>query len=144
MYHIVVNERMLNGASSQWRIRFCTASLLMYFVQDRAGLSLLPHATNTFLNRQAVFFSLTRGFAYDFLKVFQADCNRSFCDFQYSFAKIGCKELFQKPCKLYRDSELKALSGHIQNKDGYDLFTQVDFEAEPLRLLSEAHQVLSI
>lgn len=143
VYHIVVNGRMLD-CGSEWRIRFCTAYLLMCFMQHKAGLALLPHATEPFLHRQAMFFTLTRGFVYDFLKVFQSDCNRSFCDFGYVFAKTGCKKLFQKPCRLYRDSELQTLSGHIKNKNGYGLFTHVDFEGEFLSLLSEAHQTLSI
>lgn len=143
VYHIVVNEILLDSGS-EWRIRFCTAYLMMYFIQHKAGIALLPHANDTFLHRQAMFFTLTRGFAYDFLKVFQSDCSKPFCDLGYSFAKAGCKRLFQKPCRLYRESELQALASHIQNKDGYDLFTQLDFEAELFRLLSEAHRTLSI
>ena len=141
-YCIVVNESILDNGP-EWKIRFCTAYLLMYFVQSKAGIALLPHATSAFLNRQATFFTLIRGFAYDFLKVFQADCSRASCDFSDSFSKIRCGKLFYQPCKLYTDAQLKAMALFLQEQGAkYSLLDCTDYEAALSRILSEANKEL--
>ncbi len=141
VYSIVVNEHTIDRCS-EWRIRFITADMLLYFVQHETGMQVLPHATNSFLTKHATFFALARGYAYDFLKTFQSGCNRAGCDFGYSFCRISCGRLFKRPCKGYTDAQLKTMAVYFQRQGAeYGFLDRVDFEEALYRIMSEVSEV---
>ncbi|HWR22917.1 MAG TPA: hypothetical protein VN366_05500 [Feifaniaceae bacterium] len=142
VYTIVVKEDSIDRCS-EWRLRCITADMLLYFVQNEAGMQALPYATGPFLSGHAAFFMLARGYAYDFLKTFQCGCGRAVCDFGYAFCRIRCGRLFKRPCKSYTDAQLKAMADYFQEKGAaYGFLDHVDFEEALYHIMAEAEKTL--
>lgn len=142
VYCIVVNENTVD-CRSESRIRFITADMVMYFAQIEKGIPLLSHATEQFMSKQAVFFAVAKGFAYDFLKTYTCDCERTIvdCDFSYSFCNVKCAEIFQKSCKIYSDSELKAIAVAFESNCSDACFADnLDYKKELILQFLIAHE----
>jgi hypothetical protein len=110
--HIIIREKDLDH-SSPWRIRSITAHELSHLVQFSRGLE-LDSTRNRGLERQATFDTFARGFAYDFLKAFPAECTRQPCDHRWVFGYFRCDGVFSGCCRGLTDSALGQLARRLR------------------------------
>ena len=95
--HVIVREEDLDR-SSPWRIRSITAHELSHLIQHLRGIS-LDERWNKRIERQATFNTFVRGFAYDFLRAFPAECTRQPCDHKFVFGYFRCDGIFGECCR---------------------------------------------
>ena len=132
MLHIIVREEDLDR-SSPWRIRSITAHELSHLVQFSRGLG-LDNARNKRLEQQATFHTFARGFTYDFLKAFPAECTRKPCDHRFVFGYFRCDGVFAGCCRGLAEPGLGQLARQLQTMaQAHDTWELLDF----VRLVSD-------
>lgn len=130
--HIIVREEDLDG-SSQWRVRSITAHELTHLVQYLHGIS-LDESWDKRIERQATFNTFARGFAYDFLRAFAAQCTRQPCDHKFVFGYFRCDGVFAGCCRGLAEPALGQLARQLQAMaQAHDTWELLDF----VRLVSD-------
>lgn len=124
--HIIVRAEDLEKSSS-WRIRSITAHELMHLVQYLHGIG-TDERWNKTIERQATFRSFARGFAYDFLKAFPAECTREPCDHKFAFGYFRCDSIFQECCRDLPETLFQKLAQMLEVlARRHDSWEQYDF-----------------
>lgn len=109
---IIIREEAL--ALSEYRIKLTTAHELLHLVQFINGIGNDKGGNNKQIERQATFLTFSRGFSYDFLKSFPAECNREICDHKFKFAYFCCDKIFKGCCKKYIEEDFTTLAVKIK------------------------------
>ncbi len=109
--HIIVRESDLDNPLP-WRIRQFTAHELVHLLQFQNGIGVGDR--RKVFELQADFLTFARGFAYDFLKRFPTECQRSPCDHQFKTTYFRCRDLFGEDCKALSPAQLKARAERLQ------------------------------
>ncbi len=124
--HVIVREEDLQK-SSRWRIRSITAHELMHLVQYLHGIG-IDTTWNKTIERQATFGTFDRGFAYDFLGAFPAECTRDPCDHRFVFNYFRCDGVFRGCCRDLTEASLAQLARRLEElAQGYDSWEPLDF-----------------
>lgn len=124
--HIIVREIDLEQ-SSPWRIRSLTAHELMHLLQYLEGIG-IGERWNKTTERQATFRTFARGFAYDFLKAFPAECQKEACDHSFTFGYFRCRDIFDGCCRDLDDDQMRGLAKQLEDLAlAHDSWEQYDF-----------------
>ena len=124
--HVIVREEDLDW-SSPWRIRSITAHELSHLIQHLHGIS-LDERWNKRIERQATFNTFVRGFAYDFLRAFPAECTRQPCDHKFVFGYFRCDGIFGECCRDLTEPRLGQLARQLEAvARAYDTWEPLDF-----------------
>jgi len=124
--HVIVRAEDLEKSSS-WRIRSITAHELMHLVQYLRGIG-VDKRWNKTIERQATFRSFARGFAYDFLKAFPAECTKEPCDHKFVFGYFRCDSVFREYCRCLPESSFQELAQKLEVlAQKHDSWEEYDF-----------------
>jgi len=106
-YTIIVNETIFDWVS-EYRLRFITARIVTQFYLYDCFNDLL--CITNYSNKQETILTMSRGYCYDFIKSFQIDCKKAYCDHDERFCGLKCKNLFARDCRTYSDAEVLTAS----------------------------------
>lgn len=69
---------------------------------------------NKTIERQATFLTFARGFAYDFLRAFPAECTRQPCDHKFVFGYFRCNGLSRGCCRDLDEAAFRELAQKLE------------------------------
>lgn len=126
VYYITIPNNALE-VMHESQLRIITAHELFHLVQYENGIGIKEWNINR-IERQATFFSFSRGYALDFVKAFPEECTIEKCDMKCKHCYYKGSNIFYKPCRKYTKDEIKELSGLLEEVSRkYSIDDEIDY-----------------